>query len=216
MPEPKVDPRDEEQALVSQVGMFDNSRKTEYLGWRACCFSIREACQLVPISEAQVRRWRNEDPEFARFEGEGLQELQRDYGPALLRMGFLRIVKLFMNVDYKLLSKASLLGVDVGPAMDTEGAAVMAGLTNREFQYLCKIRSEYSPAAMLAFHRALEPETAGGDGGALGVVQVIINNQIVESTVARQAAGQALLDQWKERKMLPEGVEKDEPGQDGE
>ena len=206
MSEPEVAPDSTEDALFSRIALFANPRKSEYLGYRACNFSVREACDLVPISLAQVHKWRREDPEFAKFESNNLHELQRDIGPQLLRLDFVRNVKLFLKIDFKVLYKAHLLGLDVGPAMGSKREAVSAGLTSREFEYLKTIRKEYGPAAMLAFHKALEPESVKEDRGMLDKVVVIVNNQIIEGEAARAAAGKVLLDQMKEnRKMLPEG-----------
>jgi len=212
--EPEVVAANEEDALFSRIALFANPRKTEYLGYRACNFSIREACRLTPISEAQVRKWRREDPEFTAFESSKLHELQREIGPQLLRIDFVRNVKLFLKIDFKVLYRAGLLGLDM--ATMTAEEALSAGISNREFTYLCKIRSEYGPAAMLAFHKALEPEATKEDRGMLDRVVVIVNNEIIEGEAARAAAVKVLLDRFREnRKMLPEGGEKDGDGDQG-
>lgn len=206
--EPEVVASSEEDILFSRIALFDNPRKSDYLGYRACSFSIREACRLTPISEAQVRKWRAEDPEFARFES-NIPELQKTIGADLLRGDFARNVKLFLKVDFQVLAKAAIMGLDV--ATMSAGEAVLAGLSTREFEYLKTIRKEYAPAAMLAFHKALEPEATAEDRGMLQQVIVYVDGKLLSDEAARAAAGKSLLDQWKEnKKMLPESKDDNE------
>lgn len=204
MPQPElgqVDPASEEEALFSRIALSANPRKTEYLGNRACGFSIREACNLSEISVGTLHKWRREDTAFAEFE-ENIYELQRDIGPDVIRLGFLRCFKMFLNIDHKVLMKASLLGLDIRDGI-SEGKAIKAGLSTREYDYICKIRKEYVPAALLALHRALEPEALPEDDkGILDRVVVLVDGKFIEGELARAVAGKALLDQCKENKKM--------------
>lgn len=204
--EPEVDIDSTEDALFSRISLYSTPRKTDYLGNRACGFSIREACNLTGIALGTVYKWRREDPEFAEFESNNLYDLQKSIGPDVIRLGFLRCFQMFLKVDHKVLYKASILGLDVRDGVQ-EGEAIRAGLTTREYEYLCKIRKEYAPAAMLALHRALEPDVAPEDDkGMFANVVVLVDGKIIEGELARSVAGKALLEQCKaNREMLTEG-----------
>lgn len=217
MPEPEVEEVDaasQEEALFSRIALSANPRKVEYLGNRACGFSIREACNLSNISLSTLHKWRREDPKFAEFESNNLYELQKNVGPDIIRLGFLRCVKLFLKIDFRVLYRASLLGLDIATMSADE--AYGKGISNREFTYICKIRSEYGPAAMLAFHKALEPESVKDDRGMFQQVVVVVDGKMLEGEAARAAAGKTLLKQFSaNRKMLPEGEENGGDGDQG-
>lgn len=207
----QVDAGDQAEALFSRMALSSNPRKTDYLGNRACGFSIKEACNLSNITLATLHKWRREDSEFAEFESNNLYELQKNIGPDVIRLGFLRCFKLFLKIDYEVLYKAGILGLDIRGGV-SEGEAISAGLTTREYEYLCKIRKEYAPAAMLALHRALEPDALPEDDRGIldGRVVVYVDNRLIEGEAARRAGADALLNQWKEnKKMLPEPEEED-------
>lgn len=211
MPEPESDLASTEDVLFSRVALSANPRKADYLGYRACGFSVRTACDLVPVAYKTVLGWRKSDPDFAEFESNRLYELQKNIGPDILRLEFLRNFKLALKGDHEVLRKAALLGLDHGVVTMVDGEEVaQLGLTNREFEYLKTIRKHYGPQDLLALHKALEPEAEPQDEGMLGRVVVIVNNEIVEGEVARQAAGKALLNQFKANKeMLPEPKDED-------
>ena len=215
MSDHELDLASPEDTLLSRVPLFDNPRKTDYLGYRACGFHVHAACDLVPIMYKTVVGWRKSDSRFAEFESNRLYELQKSIGPDLLRLEFLRNFKLVLIADNKVLNKAALLGVNVGAVhVDGNGneAVVRAGLTEREYDYLKVARKNYSPQDLLALHRALEPESVEEDKGMYGKVVVVLNGEIIEGEMARRAAGSALLQQWRKNKeMLPESevVEED-------
>ena len=153
----EVDIASSEDALFSRIALSNNPRKSAYLGYRSCGFAFREACNLVPVSESTVKAWRRDDPEFADFESNRLYELQKNIGPDILRLEFLRNFKLALKGDYKVLQKAALLGVN------PTSPEANYGLSQREFDYLKTIRKHYGPQEVLALHRALEPEAMDED-----------------------------------------------------
>lgn len=209
MPEPELDLASTEDALFSRIALSTNPRKSAYLGYRACGFSVMAACDLVPVQHKTVVGWRKSDPDFADFESNRLYELQRNIGPDILRLEFLRNFKLALKGDFKVLNAAALLGVNrgvVGANSEGELETLRAGLTDREFEYLKTIRKHYGPQELLALHKALEPESADEDGkGMLAQVVVIVDGKLVEGEVARRAGTHALLEQFTvNAEMVPE------------
>lgn len=120
--------------------------KAEYLGYRATGFAIRQACHLTGVTHSTLGRWRASDPEFRKIESERLPELQQELGGDLVRLDFLRNMRLAIRGDFKVLLR---------------GALHMESLTDREFAYLRTIRRHYTPADLATMTKALEPEGAG-------------------------------------------------------
>ena len=122
------------------------SGKAEYLGFRATGFPIRQACYLADISWSTLKRWRDTDSEFADIETNRIEELQSSVGNDLVRLGFMRNMRLAMSVDFKVLLKA---------------VHHMEALTDREFQYLKRMRGLYGSNELLAINRAILPDEEG-------------------------------------------------------
>ena len=140
-----------QQTLLSRIphlsgGPRTASGKAEYLGFRATGFPIRQALYLTDVSHATLKRWRDTDPEFADIETNKIKELQSSVGNDLVHLGFLRNMRLSMQVDFKILLKA---------------VHHMESLTDREFQYLKRMRSLYGAQELLAVNRAIMPEGEG-------------------------------------------------------
>jgi len=178
MPDTDIDIASTEDALFSRVPLLENRRMSSYLEYRSCGFSIREACNLAEISPSTLYKWRRESPEFADFESNRLYELQKNLGPDIQRLMFLRNYLMVMKVDFKVLWKASLTPPEQLP---------------EDIKDLYKtIRKHYTPQDMLALHKALEPDKRE-ETSAIPQVVVIVDNQIVTDEAARQAAAQSLL-----------------------
>ncbi len=160
-PDEVADPTGE-HALLSRISHMSGSEKTaeakaDYLGWRACGFPVRQALVLSDNSHATLTRWRRDDPEFTRVETEELSQLQHDVSKDLIQLDFLRNMRMAMRADAKILYKASQI------YEDEETGKVVAGidaLTPREFKYLQRIRSMYSPSDLVTMTKAL----SAGDG----------------------------------------------------
>ncbi|KKL52082.1 hypothetical protein LCGC14_2289080, partial [marine sediment metagenome] len=71
-------------------------------------------------------------------------ELQASVGNDLVRLEFLRNMRLGMRLDFKVLYTA---------------AHHLESLTERQFSYLKRIRSLYSPQELVAVGRALSPDS---------------------------------------------------------
>lgn len=138
-----------QQALLSRIPHLKGGPKTaaskaDYLGYRATGFPIRQACYLADINHSTLTRWRASDSEFADIETNRIQELQDSVGNDLVRLEFLRNMRLGMRIDFKVLYTA---------------AHHLEALTDRQFKYLQRIRSLYSPQDLLAVSRALTPDS---------------------------------------------------------
>lgn len=140
--------RDEEAALLSRIPLLaGDSRKMDYLNWRATGFPVKQACELAGVSLKLVNRWRRNDEVFRLFESDRLPELQRLVGPDLLRLDFMRNFKLLLHTDAKIIMKGykRLNGFQV--QMD-----------DQEWAYFRQIRSHYTPNDYLNLEKALAPE----------------------------------------------------------
>ena len=110
----------------------DDSKKATYLSYLVANFAHREACQLTPVSEKQVRRWKDADPNFLRMCGEGLPELRKQFASQFIDMQFTRNFHLVLQKDFRVLYKDAL-GQD---------------LSENEVRYLEKIRQHYTPQSL--------------------------------------------------------------------
>jgi hypothetical protein len=178
-----------EQAMYSLVPMFQNPRKTDYLGNRACGFTVREACALASITFGTLCKWRNEDAQFAEYEVSRLRELQQSIGPEILKLQFLRNMKMALRRDFRVFWKA-LYNFD--------------NLTAQEFDYLKTIRKHYTPADLLALEKALQP--AGQDGERpLAQITILLDGEKMISEEAKRAAARDLLNKFVVERQVIEG-----------
>jgi len=110
----------------------DDNKRATYLSYLIANFAHREACQLTPVSEKQVRRWKDADPNFAQICTTGLQELRKQFANQFIDMQFTRNFHLVLQKDFKVLYK---------DALGNE-------LTENETRYLEKIRQHYTPQSL--------------------------------------------------------------------
>lgn len=196
MPPPDLDPPDgldpTEEALFSRLPLLSHNNKTNYLGFRACGFSIREACHLAEITESTLRHWRNVDPVFKEWEENRLHELQHGVASDILRLEFLRNMKLVLKKDFRLFWKA-LYNWDA--------------LSGDEHKYLRAARGHYTPQDLLALEKALAPE--GESRGEETGVQVVVNvdGRTVVAEDAKRVAVRELLDRFTVKRGRPEFIE---------
>lgn len=176
------DAPDNEELLMARIPLLSGSvNKVHYLGWRACGFHVREAAKLSDVTEATVRRWRKEDPDFADWESKKLRELQNSISQDLLRIDFMRNMKMAMSRDSQVLYKA---------AID------LHALTEREYDYLKKIRGYYTPAGLIELDRAMAPE-AEDSSGVTAKLTVTIDAREVQDETGRRAAARQLLNKFR-------------------
>jgi len=132
------------QALIPYYP--EDSKKSKYLSYRVCGFTLREARDLVGITETSIRRWRKEDAEFAKLDTTGLSELKEQLSAKYINIEFTRNFHLVLQKDLKVLIKSLQ-----SPTM----------LTINENQYLLKLRAFYTPQ-QFAMIQQLVGETTGG------------------------------------------------------
>ena len=131
----------ETKALAeSFLPRYDDGKKATYMAYKVANFSTREACELTPVSERMVRKWRADDPGFAFIDGEGLTEIRKQFAGEYLDMQFARNFHLVLQKDFKILYKS----------MVNEKS-----LTDREHAYLIKVRSHYTPQALAMIKQIL-------------------------------------------------------------
>ena len=184
-----VEPDDYEEMLKARIPLNKNPRKASYLSHRACGFSIRESCALVPVEFVTVKKWRREDEEFRQWEsGEKLAWLQSNVAHDLLQMEFMRNFRLCLRLDKKVLFKAS---------------THLASLTDREMEILKVIRKHYTPQDILAVQRALQPEPDQMPPGSFcESITVTVEGSAVDNQHARVAAARELLDNFEAGKRV--------------
>src|SRR3990172_1523115 len=102
-----VEPDDLEEMLQARLPAMGNTNKATYLSFRGCGFSVRESCKLADVSQATVNKWRREDEEFAALEGPRLSLLQQSLSRDILRMEFMRNLRLALRRDFRLMYKAA-------------------------------------------------------------------------------------------------------------
>jgi len=110
----------------------DDNKKATYLSYLIANFAHRESCQLTPVSEKQVRRWKEADENFATICTTGLPALRKEFASTFIDMQFTRNFHLILQKDFRVLYKDAL-GQE---------------LTENEVKYLEKIRQHYTPQSL--------------------------------------------------------------------
>ncbi|KKM78903.1 hypothetical protein LCGC14_1355270, partial [marine sediment metagenome] len=175
-----------QSSLLSRIphlsgGPRQAALKADYLGYRATGFPIRQACHLTGINHSTLTRWRANDPEFTDLETNHLQELQKNVGNDLIHLEFMRNMRMAMSRDSQILFKA---------------ACDLTSLTEREYDYLKKIRGYYTPSALIELDRATAPELAD-DGSVMAQLTVKIGKEDIEDEYGRRAGARALLEKFR-------------------
>lgn len=129
---------------VGNLMAQDGTKKAEYLSYRVCNCTIRESTKLAKVTERMVRYWRANDQQFAYIDGEGLTNYRQKFANNLIDMEFTKNFRLILQKDFAILYKSLIHGDE--------------SLSDKEHQYLLKIRSHYSPQNLAAIKQLL----AGG------------------------------------------------------
>ena len=135
----------ETQEIASSIIPYESGKKALYLSYRVCNCSIRESTQLAKVTERAVRYWRENDENFARIDGEGLTVLRKQMANEYIDMEFTKNFRLLLQKDFEVLFKSITLGDDA--------------LTDKEHNYLLKMRSHYSPQNLAAIKQLLSGGT---------------------------------------------------------
>ena len=185
-------PDDIEQAVKARVPLFNNPRKSDYLSFRACGFSIREAAALAHVRQHTISAWRRDDPVFAEWEGQKLTYLQTNLAGVVAEAKWLRNFMLCLILDGKVLQKA---------------AFNRHSLTEFEQGYAKTARKQYDGQGAIAISRAFGDEPVGDDNATINIDKAIVyvDGKEVDSEQARRVAARQLLEQFQRtEKYLPE------------
>jgi len=141
----------ETEAIAEAIVPYfpDDTKKSKYLSYRVTGFTMREALKLADVSETSIRGWRRTDPEFAKIDKAGLNELKEKLGAKYLSLQFSRNFNLVLQKDFKVLVKS---------LNEKE-------LSKDDFQYLLKIRQFYTPQQLAIIQQIVgeAPEATGFD-----------------------------------------------------
>jgi hypothetical protein len=182
---PSVDPDNVERVLEAQFPIFRNPRMGDYLSFRACGFTIREACSLANITQGTVQHWRRTDKDFAKWEGEWLPHLQTNLAAIVTKAKWYRNLLWGMQLDGAVLKKAAL----------NRGE-----LTEFEQRYVVAARKQYDPQGLLALERATAPEGPDPEGDTFNIDRAIfvgVDGEAVATEEGKRVAARALLQQFK-------------------
>lgn len=147
----------EETTLLARIPLLTgSSKKMAYLAYRSCGFTINQSCDLVKIKRHIVTHWRKVDPTFRKFETTQLKYLQDTIGNDVIKFEFLRNMRLLLNFDMQLISKA-MVNVNIGNGTSE-------GLSPREYELFKNLRRFYTPSDMLALEKILNPEKHRDNG----------------------------------------------------
>lgn len=135
----EIAPSNEETISESIIPTMDSHAKTRYLAYRACGFSVREAAQLVPISESAIRGWRYIDSKFAEVES-NIKEYRDELSKEHINLEFTRNYALVLQKDFNVIQKS---------------IHSPSSLTNQENAYLLKARAHYSPQQLAILQQLL-------------------------------------------------------------
>jgi len=167
-----IDPGNPEAMAESLIPFMDDVLKDKYLALRACGFTIREAVHLIPsernttghLSEAAVRRWRDDDSKFAEAE-RNIRTYRDVLAKEHLNIEFTRNYALILQKDFDILQKSmrpvtktsskvrmalisnGMTPEDADAAMEKAHVATNGDepLTKQEHDYLLRARSHYTP-----------------------------------------------------------------------
>ena len=128
------------QPVVQSTLDFPDQRKALYLSYRATGFTMSEACQMSRISQRLVYKWRQEDAYFKEVETVRLRELREVLGKDMVRLEYMRNLRLVLKKDF-----------DVFKAADRN----INDLATRDYQYLLRARTHYSPQQLEAIEKLL-------------------------------------------------------------
>lgn len=130
--------------VMAQIpGLFGDSEKATYLGFRALGFRKGQVLELMGLGDMDYDKWVAETPELEDFEYHRIGQLQSHINADIIKLQFMRNMTLFLFQDSRIVGK-SLTDFNE--------------LTNREYNYLRSIRRFYSNSDLLSLQKALEPE----------------------------------------------------------
>lgn len=140
----QVPPTNDLGIAQSIVPYNRDDNRAKYLGYRCCGFTATEALQLTGVVHGTLTFWRH-DQEFVDLEGK-LPELRATLGVEYTQLDFLRNFRMFLKKDYEIITK---------------GINYPDGMSDRDFQYLLKARSQYTPQQLSIIEALAKAQESG-------------------------------------------------------
>ena len=125
--------------------LSDDNKKATYLSYLIANLAHREACQLTPVSEKQVKRWKDGDENFLHICTAGLQELRKEFASSFIDMQFTRNFHLVLQKDFRVLYRDAVLSQILAEGKKPTTSQM---LTENEVKYMEKIRQHYTPQSL--------------------------------------------------------------------
>lgn len=174
-----VDTWDAESSVKAAIPLLDSQHKMDYLMYRACGFTVREAASLCGLTQKTIKHWRLRDEAFRRWEEQGLAELQRTVSDVILRSQFTRNMHVVLKIDGRAL-------LDVALAKDWKD------IPAEKLDWAKEASKRYKAQDLALILKALEPESDIGTQSQVNIT-VNIDNVAVEEETAQRAASRKLL-----------------------
>ncbi len=171
-----------EDALMARIPlMMGDERKMEYLAYRATGFPVLQAADLTGVKMETVRGWRKRDKFFRSVEETRLAELQTTVARDVVKLEFLRNMRLLTLIDARVVNKA----------VKHRDDSLLEGLTSREYDWLKNVRKHYDAGALMQLEKALNPESASTELKIIVKLGWGKEGEIVESSFNDESPGTA-------------------------
>ncbi len=128
---------------------YDNENKRNYLVYRVCGFSRKESRDQAEVKLSTVKNWITSDEAFAGIEKLSVVEIGAQFRKDVVVNGWVRNYWLMLERDAKIIKKA-------------DSDKVVDYLSEREHEYLMKIRPMYTPAAMKVLNELFQETNDAG------------------------------------------------------
>ncbi len=128
---------------------WDNENKREYLVLRIVGFGRKEARDKVGIELKTVKNWVASDEAFAGIEKLSIADVSTKFRKDVVVNGWVRNFWLMLEKDAKIIEKS-------------ESNKPSDYLTDREHEYLMKIRAIYTPASMKIVNELFQETNEAG------------------------------------------------------
>lgn len=160
--EPITYPHNKEVAIASSLlpYPFDDERAL-YLSYRACGLSTAESLTIIFRSIEWLEHCR-EDVTFLQLEAK-VPELRKQLSKEYVEIEFFRNFRMILEKDRRVIQE-SLSGKTMQVMLpDGSYDTVPAPMSRQDFDYLLKIRSQYTPQQIQILESVIKGESAGFD-----------------------------------------------------
>ena len=139
--ETAITPSESENVAEAMVPYFpDDHKKSKYLSYKVMGFTFKEAMHLANTTVRSIQHWRQTDEKFKQLDSMGVSEIKKNFSGEYINLYFTRNMRLVLQKDYDVLSKSVKKPDD---------------LTDKEHQYLLKLRAFYTPQQLALIQQAV-------------------------------------------------------------